>query len=64
MKNMARDLTEGWLKAEAEVLQNALGVSRSLVQAAAAGSQALNAAGFRATLSAVDLVRARETKNG
>ena len=64
LKNMARDVTETWIKAEQEVITGSIGVSRSFVRATAAASQAINAVGFQATNAIVSIVksRAREPK--
>lgn len=59
LKNMARDVTETWIKAEQEVITGSIGVSRSFVRATAAASQAINAVGFQATNALVSIVKSR-----
>jgi len=59
IRHMARDVSETWIKAEQEFITGAIGMSRSLLRATAAGSQTANAAGFRAANAAISLVRAR-----
>jgi hypothetical protein len=59
LKGMAQDATETWIKAEQDLITGTLDASRHFVRASAAGTQVLNAVGFRATKAAVDAIRAR-----
>ena len=59
LKNMARDVSQTWIKAEQEAINGAISVARSLVRASAAGSQAMSSAAFRAASAGVAVIRSR-----